>query len=78
LLMELWNFQLHASMVKLGRAVNPHDDNGDVNKVMHTTISNGTYFYILVLHFFSSIVFLAMFIGNVHVYILLGNFCLFL
>ncbi len=51
-LTELWNFQLHALMVKLGRAVNPHDDNGDVKKVMHTTISNGTYLYIFALDYF--------------------------
>ncbi len=34
LLMEFWDFQLHALMVKMGRVVNPHDDNGDVKKVM--------------------------------------------
>jgi hypothetical protein len=52
LLMEFQDFQLHALMVKLGRIVNPHDDNGNVKKVMHTAISNGKYFYILALHFF--------------------------
>jgi hypothetical protein len=38
--------------VKLGRAMNLHDDNEDI-KVMHMTIGNGTYFYILALHCFS-------------------------
>jgi hypothetical protein len=78
LLVELWNFQLHALMVKLGKAMNPHDDNGDVKKVMHTTIGNGTHFYILGLHCFFSIVLPATFIGNVHVYFLLGIFYLLL
>ncbi len=65
-------------MVKLGRTMNPHDDNGNVKKVMHTAISNGEYFYILALHCFFSIVLLTMFIGNVCVCFLLGIFCLLL
>jgi hypothetical protein len=63
-------------MVKLGRAMNPHDDNGDIKKVMHTAIGNGAYFYILALHYFFTIILLAMFIGNVRVYFLLGIFYL--
>jgi hypothetical protein len=55
-------------MAKLGRAMNPHDENGDIKKVMHITIGNGTYFYSLALHCFFSIVLLTMFIGNVRVY----------
>jgi hypothetical protein len=52
LFMELQNFQLHVLMVKLGKAVNPHDDNRDVKKVMHIATSNGRYFYIIASHFF--------------------------
>jgi hypothetical protein len=52
LLMELRYSQQHALMVKLGRAVNPHDDNGDVKKVMHIAINTGAYIYILALHCF--------------------------
>jgi hypothetical protein len=77
LLMELWDFQLHALMVKLGRAMNPHDDNWNIKKVMRIAIGNGAYFYILALHYFFPIVLLAMFIGNVCVF-LLGIFCLLL
>jgi hypothetical protein len=65
-------------MVKLGRAMNPHDDNGDIKKVIHIAIGNGAYFYILALHCFFSIDSFAMFIGNVRVYFLLGIFYLLL